>query len=171
MGRPIRVIAIDPSGNYEEGKGITGYIEADVFEDGTYTVTDVGSINSEDYPSRIKYYEAHKMLLQDVALVIIEDYRLYNHAGTKAAVQSYSLMETPRLLGVLEYMANDLQTPIVWQMAHQMKAFDENVLVERGELIKKGNRYQLRDGLAVNRHERSALKHFLKWFHTKRKEK
>ena len=170
MGGPIRVIAIDPSGNFEEGKGVTGYIEADVFEDGTYTITDVGSINSEDYPSRIEYYKAHKILLEDVKLVVIEDYRLYNHAGTKAAVQSYSLMETPRLLGVLEYMAEDLKTHIVWQMAHQMKAFEEDVLVERGELFKKGNRYQLKNGLGVNRHERSALKHFLKWFHTRGKE-
>ena len=170
MGRPIRVIAIDPSGNFEEGKGVTGYIEADVFDNGTYTITDVGSINSEDYHSRIEYYKAHELLLESAGLAIIEDYRLYNHAGASAKMQSYSLMETPRLLGVLEYMADNLKTPIVWQMAHQMKAFEEDVLVERGELVRKGNRYKLRSGLAVNRHERSALKHFLKWFHTRGKE-
>lgn len=77
-------------------------------------------------------------------------------------------METPRLLGVIELMCFKKDIPIVWQMANEvMTAFDEEVLIARGELFKKGNKYVLRSGAVVNTHERSAYKHFLKWHYKK----
>ena len=162
----MRVISIDPSGNFEEGKGVTGYIVAKVDEEtGEYEITSTGCIKAEDYETRVQYFNAHKMLLKYYYnLAIVEDYRLYNHKGAKAAMQSYSLMETPRLLGVIEMESFVTRVPIHWQMASEvMTAFSEDVLVARGELFKVGNKYRLRNNMTVNRHERSAYKHFLKW--------
>ena len=160
----IKIVAIDPSGNFEEGKGTTGYIIFEAHADGTYTFLNKGSLKAEDFPTRAVYHREHAKLLSGIHLAIIEDFRLYNHKGTKAGVQSYSLMETPRLLGVLEQMCFKRDIPIAWQMASEvMTAFSEDVLIARGELFKVGNRYRLRSGENVNGHERSAYKHFLKW--------
>lgn len=168
MGGPIRVIAIDPSGNFDEGKGTTGYIVFNLTDTG-YEFEDVGHLSAENYPNRLEYWDAHSFLLGG-DLVIIEDYRLYNHKGAKSSMQSYSQMETPRLLGMLEYMAHERGVPVVFQMASEISSFKEDILLARGDLFKVGNRYKLRSGEFVNGHERSAYKHFLKWYHTKGKE-
>lgn len=168
MGRPIRVIAIDPSGNYNEGKGTTGYIAFNLTDTG-YEFEEVGHIKAENYGSKLEYWTAHEHLL-DADLVIIEDYRLYNHKGAKSSMQSYSQMETPRLIGILEYLAHQKGIEVKFQMASEIFAFKEDILMARGDLSMVGNRYKLKGGLTINNHERSAYKHFLKWFHTRGKE-
>jgi len=98
----------------------------------------------------------------DIDVAIIEDYRLYNHSGMAAAQQAGSYLETPRLLGLLEYWAYHNGVDLTWQMARDTAAYKEDVLVARNILRKQGNRYYLQ-GEKTNDHIRSALKHLHRW--------
>ena len=165
-----RIMAIDPSGNYTEGKGVTGYVEALLYEDGRLEYRDIGTIRADKFPTKMAFWEAHmKLTLMYFDELVIEDYRLYNHQGSKAAMQTGSRLETPRLLGLLEFWAANNKVPITWQMASQTTAYNEDVLVARNILKKQGSRYFL-NGEKTNDHIRSALKHLHRYL-ANRKEK
>lgn len=158
----MRVVAIDPAGDFTKGKGVTGFIMVEVKED-HYDIIDMGSIKADDFENRLDYWEEHiKLVNPSIDVVIIEDYRLYNHAGMSAAQQTGSYLETPRLLGLLEFWAKHNNIEIVWQMARDTQAYKEDVLVARKILRKQGNRYYL-GGKPTNDHIRSALKHLHRW--------
>ncbi len=163
MGR--RVLAIDPSGNFQEGKGTTGYVLMQVNDDLSYDVIEVGQIQAGAYLNRLDYWGAHIKLLKPKYAnhVVIEDFRLYNHSGMSAATQSHSLMETPRLLGLLEHTCHIMKLPYTMQMAAQQKPWSDTILVNLGFLERVGKRYYLKDK-QVNDHQRSAFKHFLIWW-------
>lgn len=163
MGR--RILAIDPSGNYDEGKGTTGFVLMEVHEDFKYDVIDVGAIRAGSFNNKLDYWSAHIKLLKPgyADHVVIEDYRLYNHPGMSAATQSGSLMETPRLLGLLEHTCYLARVPYTMQMASQQKPWSDSILTELGLLERVGKRYYLKDK-PVNDHIRSAFKHFLIWW-------
>jgi hypothetical protein len=101
------------------------------------------------------------IVFQKPTTLIVEDYRLYNTASMGAATQSFSLLETPRLLGVIEQTAQLNKIDIVWQMASSTKAYTDDKLLKLGILIKEKNRYSFK-GTKLNDHERSALRHLLK---------
>ncbi len=163
MGR--RVLAIDPSGNFEEGKGTTGYVLMQVNDDLSYDVIEVGQIQAGAYLTRLDYWGAHMQLLKPKYAnhVVMEDFRLYNHSGMSAATQSHSLMETPRLLGLLEHTCHLTKKSYTMQMAAQQKPWSDSILVTLGFLERVGKRYYLKDK-QVNDHQRSAFKHFLIWW-------
>ena len=99
--------------------------------------------------------------------VVIEDYKLYNHKGMQAKTQSYSQLETPRLLGLLETVCYFAEVPLTWQMATDVRMYKEELLVELKYLDQNGKRFKMPvNGLAVtcNEHERMAYKHFIRWF-------
>ena len=169
MGR--RILAIDPSGNWDEGKGVTGAVLMQVNDDMTYDVIEIGEIRAGAFNNKLDYWSDHLKLLKPKYAdhVIMEDYRLYNHPGMSAATQSGSLMETPRLLGLLEHTCHIMKIPYTMQMASQQKPWSDSILVELGLLERVGKRYYLKDK-PVNDHQRSAFKHFLIWW-TKEKSK
>lgn len=136
-----------------------------VKEDFSYELEEAGDIRADNFETKLEYWAAHAKLVNlAYDLIIIEDYRLYNHAGAKASMQSYSQMETPRLIGILEYLAWMNNRQVVFQMANQMKAYDEEVLIKRNLLRKQGKRYYYNgSNIILNGHKRSAFKHFLKW--------
>jgi len=166
----MKVLAIDPSGNFVEGKGSTGWILAEVeyYRPTKFTILKKGTVSANDYETRYKYWWAVTELFREpVSHVIVEDYKLYNHKGAKAQMQSYSQLETPRLIGVLEYMLEGLRIPYTFQMATEVRMYTEDTLVYQGLLTRKNKRHLLRvAGLDVscNEHERMAYKHFLRWF-------
>jgi hypothetical protein len=163
MGR--RVLAIDPSGNFEEGKGTTGYVLMEVQDDMSYDVLEVGQIQAAAYQNRLDYWGAHIHLLRPKYAdhIVMEDFRLYNHAGMSAATQSHSLMETPRLLGLLEHTCHLAKKTYTMQMAAQQKPWSDSILATLGLLERVGKRYYLKNH-PVNDHQRSAFKHFLIWW-------
>lgn len=163
MGR--RILSIDPSGNYEEGKGTTGYVLMQLNDDMSYEVLEVGDIKGGAYNTRLDYWSAHLKLLHPKYAdhIVIEDFRLYNHSGMAAATQSHSLMETPRLLGLLEHTCYLTKKPCTMQMASQQKPWSDSILVELGLLHKVAKRFYLGDK-PINDHQRSAFKHFLIWW-------
>lgn len=132
-----------------------------------YELEEAGDIRADKFDTKLEYWAAHSKLVNlAYDIIIIEDYRLYNHAGASASMQSYSQMETPRLIGVLEYLAWLHNRKVIFQMANQMKAFDEEVLIKRNLLRKQGKRYYYNgSNIVLNGHKRSAFKHFLKWHH------
>ena len=163
MSRMKTVISIDPSGNFEEGKGKTGIIVAHI-QNGEYTLYHKDSIDADKFHSRTAFWAAHLDAIDpSVDQVIVEDYRLYPHIK-----QGYSLMETPRLLGVIEMHCDILGIPIVFQTASQTTGYSDSVLLNRGILEKRKGRYWLGKRM-LNDHERSALRHFLLWYNKEKK--
>jgi hypothetical protein len=157
------ILSIDPSGNFSEGKGKTGW--ALFFQDGAQGNTvNFGTIKAEDYTTRVDYWYgvAMRIVIEKPAVVVVEDYRLYNTPATGAAVQSFSQLETPRLLGVIEQTAQMNGIPIVFQMANVTKPYTDDKLAKLKLLIKEKNRWWFR-GNALNDHERSALRHLLRY--------
>jgi hypothetical protein len=102
-----------------------------------------------------------KIVTEKPAVLIVEDYRLYNTAATGAAVQSFSQMETPRLLGIIEQTAQMNSIPIVFQMASTTTPYSDDKLQKLGIIKKEKNRWWFR-GTAINDHERSSLRHLLR---------
>lgn len=158
-----KILSIDPSGNFHEGKGKTGFVLLKLDVDGN----DIkfGTIKAENYKLRVDYWFdiASLIALEKPDVLIVEDYRLYNTASTGAAVQSFSQLETPRLLGIIESVAYENRIEeIVWQMANATTAYSDDKMLKLGLLTKEKGRY-LYKGTKVNDHERSALRHLLRY--------
>ena len=112
------------------------------------------------------YWDAHLTLLDLVLAgysktgVVIEDYLLY---GSKAANQINSRMETPKLIGVLQYALYQRDQPCHMQPASEVKnRWTNSVLVHKGIIVptKKGA-YSLPDCevLAISKHALDAIRH------------
>src|ERR1700741_913802 len=88
----MKILSLDPSGNYNEGKGTTGFAKR---LDGSVKL---GYIKATDYNSREAYWFAHRELFEKTFpdVLVIESYRLFGH---KAKQQSGSSLETPMLIG------------------------------------------------------------------------
>jgi len=157
-----KILAIDPSGNFSEGKGKTGFAIL-IKDDDVYNFI-FGTVKAEDFPTRADYWFAVAILIavEKPDTVVIEDYRLYNTSTTGAAVQSFSQLETPRLLGILEQTAQTNKVPLVFQMANATTPYTDDKLQKLGVIKKEKNRWWFQ-GKALNDHERSALRHLLKY--------
>ncbi len=167
------IFALDPSGNFHEGKGTTGYA---VYNCSTNKICSYGLISSKDYPSMEAYWEAHLSLLDCVLThysrvgVVIEDYLLY---GTKASNQINSRMETPKLIGVLQYALYQRDRPYHMQPASEVKTrWANNVLVHRGIIVPiKQAAYALPgcESLAISKHTLDAIRHAVHYANFKNK--
>jgi len=166
----IEVLAIDPSGSFNEGKGQSGWVK---MVDGE--LRSFGLLKASDYSSRTEFWKAHSNLIEKHSspniTIVIENYRLYSH---KATSQINSEMETVRLLGYLEtWIAHKLGLDkLKFQMAAQVKnRFNDNILI-RNKLIKKDSngRYYL-NGINVAGHVVDALRHACFFNLTNRKDK
>lgn len=152
----MKVIAIDISGNFEEGKGTTGYCIGN--EEGT--INEIGEIRASDYNSRMEYYDAlMKLVFEDrqIDVIVCENFRLYKH---KAQAQVHSLLETPRIIGALEYTAWKNVKPIYFQMASDVKSrFSDEIMLEKNIIQKHKNTYYF-NFIKTNDHMRDAMRHY-----------
>lgn len=149
----MKILALDPSGNFDEGKGCTGWAIFDGDE-----LIDFGEINAEKFKSKFYYYTAHLDMIDNNqgAHFVIEDYLLYAH---KANSQTMSRMETPKLLGILEYHLEEFKETFKFQRAVDVKnRWADKVLIHKGYLEKSG-KYLTALGRITNRHERDAIRH------------
>lgn len=154
-------IAIDPSGNFEEGKGHTGI--AVMLNNDISTLKTV-SINAKSYDSRYEYWSAVKKFVQDYALegnkvqVVIESYVTRMNGFTIG-----KMPETAMLIGVLAYTFDALGIPYYFQQPSSAKTRFKDELLPRyvpDLTINDQGRYYLGTRL-INDHERDALKHLL----------
>lgn len=155
----MNIIAIDPSGNFKEGKGTTGiciYSKQQI----KYTL----SISAKDFKSMETYWE-HVIkvvfdwiyIFKNNVIVVIEDYLLY---ANKANSQINSRLETPKLIGVLQYLLYQANIKYFLQTASEVKhRWSDDILVYKG-LIKKDKRgYKTIQGITIDRHAKDAIRH------------
>lgn len=96
---------MDISGNFKEGKGVTGWCLAETREQ-TIHIVQYGTVCAEQYNSAEEYWQANVKLITRFFKVypelhvVIEDYLLY---ASKAKSQINSKLETSQLLGILKY--------------------------------------------------------------------
>lgn len=148
------VLVMDPSGSYREGNGTTGW----VLMNDKQEVIQFGNIMAKDYSSRPEYYHAHLELMDRCKpdWLVLENYTLY---ANKATQQSYSELETPRLIGVLEHHAWVHHIPLAYQAAAAVKQrWADNILVYKRVIHQQGNRSYI-NGLLLSRHIKDAIRH------------
>lgn len=151
------ILAYDPSGNFKEGKGITGWV---LWDTETKKCVKFGYISAAMYPTQCSYWDAHITLLESLAGfqpdVVIEDYLLYSN---RAANQINSRMETPQLIGVLKYECYKRSIKYFTQPAQAVKSrWSNEVLVKKGYLNKKGNVYMI-GTVVISGHIQDSLRH------------
>lgn len=143
------IIAIDPSGNFSNGKGGTGIA--------SYIDGKVESITvwAKNYNSKEDYYKAIiDLALNNPTLVVIEDFKL--QSGARANAQSNQSMETSELIGRIESeldrheIKHRRQQNVVKHRWKNDELFKEEMIEAVGEMPK-----------GMSRHERDAWSHFL----------
>lgn len=135
------ILGIDPSGNYTEGKGITGWCLMN--EQGE--LLEIGQIKAQSYHRPEEYWNAHKNMIhhfhekyQENIIVVIENFILYHD---KALSQSNSQMETCRLLGLLQWYLWKKNIPYSLQRATDVKHRWSDDLLARERIIYKDRGY------------------------------
>jgi hypothetical protein len=160
------ILAIDPSGSFEEGKGTTGWC---VFDTTTLTVLTIGEISASHYTCAELYWQAHTELIlqsysnyKDKLIIVCEDYILY---ANKAQSQINSRMETPKLIAIIQQYAYKLKIKIYLQLAGLVASrWCDDILEHKGYIRKSGRQYFLDDPdkeIFLSQHERDALRHAL----------
>jgi hypothetical protein len=149
----MNVLAIDPSGNFTEGKGTTGWSLID--ED--CNILACGQIKAELFQNKIAYWNGVVSLVEKLNpnYIVVEDFLLYAH---KSSSQINSRFETVKLIGILEYVFTD-KIPITLQRAVDVKnRWNENILVKKGIITQKNNHYYAA-GVLTTDHIRDSIKH------------
>lgn len=151
------ILAFDPSGNFKEGKGITGWALLDTQ---TKKIAKFGYISAFMYPNQMAYWDAHITLLDSLSgfgpAIVIEDYMLYSN---RAKDQINSRMETPQLIGLLKYECYKRGINVNVQTAVSVKTrWKDDVLCRKGYLRKKGRSYYIGEVL-VSDHVKDAIRH------------
>lgn len=163
LGQPRYVVGIDPSGNFYEGKGITGYCIFDRWDD---KVVHSGSIKASEYKTQLRYWDAHLRLCFPLLkngnkfVVSMEDYVLYSR---QAKAQINSAMETSQLIGVLKMYYWSKNIPMYIRTAsHVKKRWADNILCNKGYIRKVNSSYfaDCKDKVLCE-HERDAIRHAL----------
>ena len=155
------ILAIDPSGNYMEGKGITGWVLIDEHE----KLLDSGLIKAKNYTRPEEFWNGHINLIKHFSekygtemIVVIEDYILYLE---KSRSQANSKMETCRLLGIMQWYCWSINQPHKFQRATEVKhRWADDVLLREGTIFKEGKYYTHASGASMSViHKRDALRH------------
>ena len=151
------ILAIDRSGNFKEGKGITGWCLLDTK---TNKVAKFGYISAAMYPNQYAYWDAHITLIDSLAgyapAIVVEDYLLYSNRATN---QINSRFETPQLIGIIKYecykrgIITHVQTAVSVK-----KRWSNKILVAKGYLKAQGRGYYIGEVL-VSDHIQDALRH------------
>lgn len=158
----MKVLCFDPSGNYNEGSGTTGWA---VFENDV--LTDFGTISASDYTTIEGYWSQHETLIviQQPHIVVCESFKLFAH---KAKAQTWSEMETPQLIGFLRMMCWKRNIKLVFQSPNDKIRVADPILLKMGVLELKGNKHYC-NGKPTNLHIRDAIRHGV-YFHKYKKE-
>ncbi len=151
------ILALDPSGNYKEGLGTTGWC---LFDQETDKISKFGVIAATNYKDQYKYWDAHISLIDSLAgyrpEIVIEDYLLYSN---RAQNQINSRLETPQLIGVLKYESYKRGLFVTIQTAMQVKTrWSDETLCKKDYLTKRGRYYYIGNCRTTD-HIRDAVRH------------
>jgi hypothetical protein len=153
------ILGIDPSGNFDEGKGTTGWC---LLEPGTTNIPEAGDIRAKDYPAIFNYWQQHLSLIikkrpNDISM---EDYLLY---ADKSTSQINSKFETVQLIGVIKHHCWQAGRLLHMRNAGQVKKrWSNKILEHKGYIVRYG-----KNGWAtasepnkrINRHILDAIRH------------
>ena len=166
------ILAIDPSGNFEEGKGTTG---ACIYDIQNHEVIEIFTIQAVNFTSKEDYWQAHldRILVmrrhyKDL-IVVMEDFML---DPNRAMQQSYSKMETPKLIGIVQNFCYARQVPYFMQRAAEVKKrWSDKILLHKEIIQKVKHNYYLNDSHdLVNGHCRDAIRHAVHFAYFRNKE-
>lgn len=151
------ILAIDPSGNFKEGKGITGWV---LFDTETNKVIKFGYISASMSRNQYEHWDKHITLIDSLSGfkpdVVCEDYLLYNN---RAQNQINSRLETPQLLGIIKYECYKRGIKVAVQTAQLVKVrWSDEILSRKGFLNRKGRSYCI-GSIVVADHVKDALRH------------
>ena len=152
----MRIIGVDPSGSFNEGKGVTGIY---ILQSGT--PLQAVTVHASDHNSRLEYWAAvlHTIQLfaEEDCIISMEDYVLY---ASSAKAQINSNMETSKLIGAIEMFAYTHSMPVMMRNASQVKKRWTNEILEfNGYITVKNGRAYAIDGSPINPHALDALRH------------
>lgn len=147
----MKILAIDPSGNFNEGKGTTGW---SLFDENCKPIA-CGQIRAEDFNNRKDYWQAIINIVNSFSpnYLVVEDFLLY---ADKSKVQINSRFETPKVIGILEFLYEDI---IYLQRAVDVKKrWNDDMLVKKEIVSKVNSRYYM-CGMLVSEHIRDSARH------------
>ena len=161
------ILAIDPSGNFEEGKGTTGLCILDSTKNSIVGLT---NLRAEEYTHKEDYWQAHCDLIRwftktyPNSIIVIEDFTL---DPRRALQQSHSKMETSKLIGILQLYCQQNNIPYRMQRAVDVKNRWADHILEYKKYITKQNRMYYITGSSkpISRHCKDAIRHAVH-FHT-----
>lgn len=159
-------IAIDPSGNFEDGKGHTGIA---MMSDNDWNSVVVESVYAKIYPNRHSYWQAVIQFIENVQrcteddiTVVIESYVTRSN-GFTIGKQS----ETSMFIGAIVFTLENLNIPYVFQTPSAVKTrFKDDLLCKYYpkmmciESATGVNRY-FYDSKITSDHIRDAMRHLL----------
>lgn len=143
----MRVMAIDPSGNFTNTKGKTGWA---YFKNGK--LTSYGEIDAKYFPTRAAYFQhiLNTIKQMNPQHLVVENFRVY---ADKAAAQINSEMETPRILGAIEVYAYQKNIPLTQQNASLVKTrWADDILDKKGILPKDVKSPHIKDAIRHGAH-------------------
>lgn len=149
------IIAIDPSGNHDsekEGMGTTGLA---IYRNGAVELLE---IKASEYTTTEAYWAAvvDFIIFNRPDYIVMEGYKLYNHAGMSAQTQSNSTLMTSQLIGAIKLAAYRDLVPVTIQYAADVKTrWSDEVLQAKG-ILEAGNKFK---GAQTNAHKRDSLRH------------
>jgi hypothetical protein len=166
------ILALDPSGNYTEGKGTTGWC---VMDTKANVITLAGSISAKDFRNMESYWQQHLLLINNFhkqygkrLTLVIEDFILYE---SKAMSQVNSHMETSKIIGVLQHYCFDHKISYTMQTASLVKKrWADPILLHKNYINKRGKIFYLpHSNVELNRHARDAIRHAVHYRNFKNK--
>ncbi len=159
MNKSRYVLAFDPSGNYKEGLGTTGWC---LFDLSNNKIAKFGAIKASDYSCQFHYWDAHIKLIDDLAGfkpdIVVEDYLLYNN---RADAQTNSRLETPQLLGIIKYEVWKRGLFIYTQTALQVKTRWNDYILENKGYINRKNGSTYIGTVRISDHIKDSIRHAL----------
>ena len=155
------ILALDPSGNFEEGKGTTGICG---FACKNNCIDKLADIHASAFDSKEDYWQAHIEFIKHVldilpnTIVVIEDFTL---DPRRALQQSHSKMETPKLIGILQLYCQQNNIPYKMQRASEVKTrWADHILEYKHYIVKKNRMYYLPEHTKpISRHCKDAIRH------------
>lgn len=155
------IVGIDPSGSYNEGKGVTGICVIDAMHK---NIINIQTICAVDYQSAEAYWNAHIDLIKDYVklsegdlLLSVEDYIIY---ANKAAAHSNTHCETIQLIGMLKHYAWNNSIEMKLRNASVVKTRWSNDILERkGFIVKRKGKWVTKNNLKLITHSIDALRH------------
>lgn len=169
------ILAIDPSGNFEEGKGTTGMC---LFDANKNKILALKNITASDFVSKEEYWQEHINTINRIimnpkykqTIIVIEDFML---DPKRALQQSHSRMETPKLIGIIQLHCSTHNIPYVMQRPTDVKTrWADYILEYKKYIVKYRNTYVLPNtNKSISRHCKDAIRHAVHYNTFKNKEK